>query len=49
MLDNPVQEPKASRGYLKLFLDEVNQADQGVDFNFLSSPITVLVPQKKDR
>jgi dihydroxy-acid dehydratase len=49
MLVNPVQEPKASRGYLKLFLDEVNQADQGVDFNFLSSPITVLVPQKKDR
>ena len=49
MLDNPVQEPKASRGYLKLFLDEVNQADQGVDFNFLTSQITVSVPKKKNR
>ncbi|HSW82994.1 MAG TPA: IlvD/Edd family dehydratase, partial [Usitatibacter sp.] len=31
----PVREPTAPRGYLKLFLDCVTQADQGVDFNFL--------------
>ena len=31
----PVQEPKAQRGYLKLFLDSVTQADKGVDFDFL--------------
>jgi dihydroxy-acid dehydratase len=31
----PVREPRASRGYLKLFLESVTQADQGVDFDFL--------------
>jgi dihydroxy-acid dehydratase len=31
----PVKEPTASRGYLKLFLDTVTQADEGVDFDFL--------------
>jgi len=31
----PVREPTAPRGYLKLFLDSVTQADQGVDFDFL--------------
>ncbi|HEY4999869.1 MAG TPA: IlvD/Edd family dehydratase [Usitatibacter sp.] len=31
----PVHEPRAQRGYLKLFLDTVTQADQGVDFDFL--------------
>jgi dihydroxy-acid dehydratase len=30
-----VTEPKAERGYLKLFLESVTQADQGVDFDFL--------------
>jgi dihydroxy-acid dehydratase len=34
---SPVEEPRASRGYLKLFLDSVTQADQGVDFDFLRS------------
>jgi dihydroxy-acid dehydratase len=34
---SPVSEPRASRGYLKLFLDTVTQADQGVDFDFLVS------------
>jgi dihydroxy-acid dehydratase len=33
--DNPVVEPTAERGYLKLFLDTVTQADKGVDFDFL--------------
>jgi len=32
---HPIAEPKASRGYLKLFLDTVTQADKGVDFDFL--------------
>jgi dihydroxy-acid dehydratase len=31
----PVSEPKAARGYLKLFLESVTQADEGVDFDFL--------------
>jgi dihydroxy-acid dehydratase len=35
MRANPVTEPTAERGYLKLFLQEVTQADKGVDFEFL--------------
>jgi dihydroxy-acid dehydratase len=31
----PVAEPAADRGYLKLFLETVTQADKGVDFDFL--------------
>ncbi|HEX7890088.1 MAG TPA: IlvD/Edd family dehydratase [Ramlibacter sp.] len=34
----PVQVPTAARGYRKLFLTTVTQADQGVDFDFLASP-----------
>ncbi len=34
----PVAEPRAERGYLRLFLDSVTQADQGVDFDFLRKP-----------
>jgi dihydroxy-acid dehydratase len=33
--ENPVAEPSAGRGYKKLFLQSVMQADQGVDFDFL--------------
>ena len=33
--DNPVARPTAPRGYRKLFLQTVTQADQGVDFDFL--------------
>jgi len=33
--ERPIREPRAPRGYLKLFLDHVTQADQGVDFDFL--------------
>ncbi|MDR0225460.1 MAG: dihydroxy-acid dehydratase [Burkholderiaceae bacterium] len=33
--ENPVVEPTAERGYRKLFLTTVTQADQGVDFDFL--------------
>jgi dihydroxy-acid dehydratase len=31
----PVKEPAAERGYRRLFLQTVTQADQGVDFDFL--------------
>jgi len=34
-LEQPLVEPRAQRGYLKLFLETVTQADQGVDFDFL--------------
>ncbi len=33
--DHPVARPTAARGYRKLFLQAVTQADQGVDFDFL--------------
>jgi dihydroxy-acid dehydratase len=36
--DNPVVEPTAERGYRKLFLQTVMQADKGVDFDFLRAP-----------
>ncbi len=32
---SPITAPTAERGYKKLFLDTVTQADQGVDFDFL--------------
>jgi dihydroxy-acid dehydratase len=38
MKEAPVQVPTASRGYRKLFLQSVLQADQGVDFDFLMPP-----------
>ena len=38
---NPVKIPTAGRGYLKLFLETVTQADQGADFDFLRAPQTV--------
>jgi len=34
---HPVETPTAKRGYLKLFLDTVTQAEKGVDFDFLRS------------
>jgi dihydroxy-acid dehydratase len=37
-LDHPVAAPTAERGYRKLFLQAVTQADQGVDFDFLQAP-----------
>jgi len=39
--DHPVVEPSAERGYRKLFLQTVTQADQGVDFDFLRAPTTI--------
>jgi dihydroxy-acid dehydratase len=41
MREHPVAEPTAERGYRKLFLQAVTQADQGVDFDFLRAPTMV--------
>jgi dihydroxy-acid dehydratase len=38
--EQPVQVPMAERGYRKLFLTTVTQADKGVDFDFLAAPET---------
>ncbi len=35
----PVAEPSAERGYRKLFLQTVTQADQGVDFDFMRAAV----------
>ena len=41
-----LEAPKAERGYKKLFLENVTQSDQGVDFGFLRPPrMTGKVPQ----
>jgi dihydroxy-acid dehydratase len=37
---DPVTEPTAERGYRRLFLQSVTQADRGVDFDFLRAPST---------
>ena len=43
---SPVVPPTAERGYRRLFLQTVTQADQGVDFDFLRAAKTVgKVPQ----
>ena len=36
--EQPVTVPEASRGYRKLFVEHVMQADRGVDFDFLARP-----------
>ena len=38
----PVVEPTAARGYRKLFLQSVTQADRGADFDFLQPPASGL-------
>lgn len=35
---SPVQMPTAERGYRRLFLEHVLQADEGADFDFLQAP-----------
>jgi dihydroxy-acid dehydratase len=43
----PIVRPAAERGYRKLFLQTVTQADQGVDFDFLRAAVTRdTVPKK---
>ena len=45
-LAHPVTAPTAQRGYRKLFLQTVTQADQGADFDFLMPPASgVRVPR----
>jgi dihydroxyacid dehydratase/phosphogluconate dehydratase len=45
--ENPVVPPSAERGYRKLFLSSVTQADQGVDFDFLrAARMTGRVPRR---
>jgi len=45
--DNPVVEPVAARGYRKLFLRSVLQADEGCDFDFLqAAERTGTVPER---
>ena len=39
--ENPVAEVTAPRGYHKLFLQTVLQADRGADFDFLRAPETI--------
>lgn len=36
--ETPIISPTADRGYRKLFLQSVTQADQGADFDFLRAP-----------
>ncbi len=36
--EQPLRVPEAARGYRKLFVDHVMQADRGVDFDFLARP-----------
>jgi dihydroxy-acid dehydratase len=44
----PVTEPSAERGYRKLFLQTVTQADRGADFDFLIAPANgQRIPQAK--
>ena len=46
----PVVEPRAERGYRKMYLQSVTQADQGVDFDFLrAATMHGRVPGSKDR
>ena len=47
-LAKPVEAPTAERGYRKLFLDSVTQADKGVDFDFLRATVNRGAIPKKD-
>ena len=41
----PRAQKEESRGYRKLFMAEVTQADRGCDFDFLAPPLTTKVPR----
>ena len=41
----PVKVPTAERGYQKLFLESVLQADKGADFDFLMPPPKNIIPK----
>jgi dihydroxy-acid dehydratase len=42
----PPQHDGEERGYRKLFLETVQQADRGCDFEFLAPKVTMRVPRK---
>ena len=41
----PAPRDEDRRGYRKLFLDAVTQADRGCDFDFLAPPATIRIPR----
>jgi dihydroxy-acid dehydratase len=41
----PRPRAEDGRGYRKLFLDTVTQADRGCDFDFLAAPATIRIPR----
>jgi dihydroxy-acid dehydratase len=41
----PAAAPGNERGYRKLFLDTVQQADRGCDFDFLAPKVTMRIPR----
>ncbi|HEX2828322.1 MAG TPA: IlvD/Edd family dehydratase [Burkholderiales bacterium] len=43
----PPQHDEQHRGYRKLFLDTVQQAHQGCDFDFLAAKVTMSVPRSR--
>jgi dihydroxy-acid dehydratase len=45
---SPPKARKAdARGYRKLFMDQITQADEGCDFSFLQPVMTTQVPRKR--
>jgi dihydroxy-acid dehydratase len=43
----PPERDEDTRGYRKLFLQTVQQADRGCDFDFLAPKVTMRVPRSK--
>ncbi|MBX9903679.1 MAG: dihydroxy-acid dehydratase [Burkholderiales bacterium] len=43
----PVARKDDGRGYRRLFMDQITQADEGCDFTFLQPEITTQVPRKR--
>ena len=43
----PAPRPEDSRGYRKLFLGSVMQADRGCDFDFLAAPAKTRIPRRR--
>jgi dihydroxy-acid dehydratase len=43
----PPLRPEDKRGYRKLFMDTVTQADRGCDFDFCIPEVTARVPRSK--
>jgi dihydroxy-acid dehydratase len=45
----PPARDEDTRGYRKLFLEAVTQADRGCDFDFLAPPATIRIPRQAPR